>query len=136
MEKKYFSKVYTTVQELGIQVFTEQSSAKFTELCSIKCGTLRKNYWKFHINYEKFYKFCRISFRKCLSSQLLNSSIDFDELFFFVYIWKIGDLLLWHSLNLLPTIVRKWRKKYFFVTHALRFSFRNSCFDIKFLKVV
>ena len=43
MEKK-FSKVYRTVQELGIQAFAEQSSAKFTELCSIKCRTFRENY--------------------------------------------------------------------------------------------
>ena len=44
MEIKKFNRVYKTVQELGIQVFTEQSSRKFTELLKIKCGTFRKNY--------------------------------------------------------------------------------------------
>ena len=42
--KKIFIKVYRTVQELGIQVFTEQSSGKFKELFRIKCKTFRKSY--------------------------------------------------------------------------------------------
>ena len=38
-KQKQFNKVYRTVQELGIQAFTEQSSRKFTELFRIKCRT-------------------------------------------------------------------------------------------------
>ena len=41
-----------------------------------KWRTFRKNYWKFHINYEKFYKFCRTLFHKCLYPQFLNSFIN------------------------------------------------------------
>ena len=37
--KNYFSKVYRTVHELGIQGFAEQSFEKFTVLFTIKCRT-------------------------------------------------------------------------------------------------
>ena len=43
MEKK-FNRVYRTVQELGIQAFTEQSFVKFTKLFRIKCRTFKKSY--------------------------------------------------------------------------------------------
>ena len=41
--KNLFNKVYRTIQELGIQAFTEQSFGKFTEVFKIKYGTFRKN---------------------------------------------------------------------------------------------
>ena len=76
-KKKKFNKVYRTVQELGIKAFTGQSSTKIIELSKIfpECSA-------FYI--EKFYKFCRTLFRKCLYPQLLNSSINFTKIFFFV----------------------------------------------------
>ena len=54
-------------------------------------------YWKFHINYEKFYKFCRTFFHKRLYLQLLNSAINFTKLFFSVYTKKKSLL---HLLSL------------------------------------
>ena len=81
MGKKSF-KVYRTLQELGIQVFMKQSSKKFTELFRIKCGTLKHFFWIFRILIWKFCNFSKTLFRKCMYPQLLNSSINFTELFF------------------------------------------------------
>ena len=35
-----FDKVYRTVQELGIQEFTEQNYGKFSEFFRMKCGSI------------------------------------------------------------------------------------------------
>ena len=84
--KKKFNKVYRTVQELGIQAFTEQSSTKFIELftINIKLSIILPECSTFYIG--KFYKFRRILFRVCLYPQLFNSSINFTKLFFSVYV--------------------------------------------------
>ena len=83
--KKYFNKVYRTVQELGIQAFTEQSSTKFIELfiINMELSIIFPEFSAFYI--EKFYKFYKTLFRKCLYPQLLNSSINFTKLFFSVH---------------------------------------------------
>ena len=44
MEKKSSLKFIELLKSGGIQAFTEQTSAKFTELFTIKCGTFRINY--------------------------------------------------------------------------------------------
>ena len=84
------------MQELGIQAFTEQSFGKFRQLFRIKCGTFRKNHWKFCILFynRKFFTFSRARFRKCLYPQLLSDSINFNELFFSVH--SIRETSLWH----------------------------------------
>ena len=83
---KKFNKVYRTVQELGIQEFTEQSSTKFIEfiIINIELSIIIPECSALYI--EKFYKFCRTLFRKCLLyPQILNSSINFTKLFFSVW---------------------------------------------------
>ena len=64
---------------MGIQAFTEQSSKKFMELVIInmELSIIFPECSAFYI--EKFYKFCRILFSKCLYPQLLNSSINFTK---------------------------------------------------------
>ena len=77
--KKKFNKVYRTVQELEIHAFTEQSSTKFMELfiINIEFSIIFSECSAFYI--EKFYKFCRTLFRKCLYPQLLKNSINFTN---------------------------------------------------------
>ena len=55
MDKNSLKKVYRTVQELWIQVFTKQSSGKFTEI-------FRTNYRTF----DNFLKMYRILYLKVL----------------------------------------------------------------------
>ena len=76
-----FNKVYRTVQVLRILAFPKQSFIKFMELfiINIELSIIFLECSAFYI--EKFYKFCRTLFRKWLYPQLVNSSINFTELF-------------------------------------------------------
>ena len=67
------------------QAFTEQRSTTFIELfiINMELSIIFPECSAFYI--EKFYKFCRTLFRKCLYPQLLNSSLNFTKLFFSVY---------------------------------------------------
>ena len=113
--KKYSNKVYRTVQELGIQAFTEQSSTKFIELfiINMELSIIFPECSAFYI--EKFYKFCKTLFRKFLCPQLFNSSINFTKLFFSVY----GTFVF----------IFEWSKYFYFMRKSRYFSkaFRIRC---------
>ena len=87
--KNKFDKVYRTVQELGIQDFTGQSSTKYIELFIINIEVPIIFPERSALYIEKFYKFRRTLFCKCLYPQLLNSSISFTKLFFSVYNYSV-----------------------------------------------
>ena len=72
------------VRELRIQALTEQSSGKFTELFSTKCRTYNHFSGCYTFHYVKSCKFSRTLFRKCLYTQLLNSSLNFTKLISYV----------------------------------------------------
>ena len=97
---------------MGIQAFTEKSFGKFTEIFRITCITLKKTIESSAFYSEKFFKFSRTRFRKCLYSQLLNSSINFIELFFFVQGIKTDTIQFRFNNRILFNTFESFSKKF------------------------
>ena len=139
LRKKKLSKVYRTVQELGIQAFTEQSSGKFIGLFRINCKTYKNFSWMFRIvkNVKKVDTLSRVFKVTCLITCLLLYWPKIHRIFFISHYFGIGSdsfCFLRLKFSLLNIKLLKQKARQTFRPHmGALFSAINSRINSKFL---